>query len=292
MVAWEGGSITPGEGGFLRLGNVFARVLLPILPQNDRDLLLYLLDRVEGYDNARDHTGRKVMAVPYTEMIDGRVKLNGERLDWGSGLVRRQVTESLERLKAAGVVVRGDDRRGRQGKATAVYAIEGDLDRWAFAPFFAAMSKSRLAHYAEAVLAGKLPPPHNTEEQDALVFALAGHGLHEEAEQCSWFHEITGAHRSRNETSDHLHRYPEETSAGPEVEPLMRSQPSRTNGIHHSKDTRRTDTLRSQRHEHGGDRWSPGSIVRDDSIDGDDGDGSEAREVSPRRPLLRWSPAE
>ncbi|MDP9349929.1 MAG: replication protein [Chloroflexota bacterium] len=89
---------------------------LPQLSGSELKIALYVVRHTFGYH-------RDAATIPFDRFLNGTFARDGRRLDWGAGVRKTQLTESLADLAECGILVRRRQQDQRGGDAPSAYAL-------------------------------------------------------------------------------------------------------------------------------------------------------------------------
>lgn len=89
---------------------------LPQLSGSELKVVLYVVRHTFGYH-------REAAPIPFEQFLAGRFARDGRRLDWGAGVSKRQLRDSLSGLVECGILTRRRHRDARGGDTASSYAL-------------------------------------------------------------------------------------------------------------------------------------------------------------------------
>ncbi len=89
---------------------------LPQLSGSELKIALYVVRHTFGYH-------RETVTIPFDRFLNGTFARDGRRLDWGAGVRKTQLTESLAGLAECGILVRRRQHDQHGGDTASAYAL-------------------------------------------------------------------------------------------------------------------------------------------------------------------------
>ena len=91
-------------------------LLMPQLSECELRVLLYIIRRTFGFKRDSD-------AISLSQLVDGIITREGQRLDYGAGVARSSAVRAIKGLLDKGVIVATKRRSAQRGNETTTYAL-------------------------------------------------------------------------------------------------------------------------------------------------------------------------